>query len=160
MALGTLSSVENGYALFLQDVQGTEHRQRIHLYRLSDGRRAAPEFGFGNALVEQVAANPVEEAARSTAVLTGIHFGDGNLRVVVGSESIIKTLTQVGRPLWFYLARADKVQAEHPAGGRVALGGDVLDVKRGLRRMESRVVRARDGIRVASFADQDFGRAK
>ena len=40
MDLGTISSVENGYAVFLQEVQGTEHTQRVHLYRLSDGRRA------------------------------------------------------------------------------------------------------------------------
>ena len=39
MILGTLSSVENGYAVFLQEVQGKEDTQRVHLYRLSNRHR-------------------------------------------------------------------------------------------------------------------------
>src|SRR5262245_13851910 len=39
MTLGPLSSVENGYAVLLQEVHGKQ-TQRVHLYRLSDGPRA------------------------------------------------------------------------------------------------------------------------
>lgn len=40
MELGMLTSVENGYAVFMQDVPAKQNTQRVHLHRLVDGSRA------------------------------------------------------------------------------------------------------------------------
>ena len=104
MDLGTISSVENGYAVFLQEVQETEHTQRVHLYRLSDGRRATLD--------------PLSQVPNAKEVnLNDVSVGESGL-VAVAANAILETepaLMMVGL-LVLYDTQGNLVSAQRLLG--------------------------------------------
>jgi hypothetical protein len=103
MALGALSSVENGYAVFLQEVEGKQ-TQRVHLYRLPDGPRATLD--------------PLSQVPDANdAVFYDVSVGKSGL-VAVAAGAVLKTepdLIMVGL-LLFYDTRGNLVSLQRLLG--------------------------------------------